>query len=291
MENFLHDISWVVPWRSETLTLVFNAFTLLGYPEFFLVFLPFGYWLWDKAMFTRLAILIGVVGISNTFLKDLFQDPRPPIEFAVDPRVGDSFGLPSGHAQVATAMWLWLAYEMRRAWAWVVAIVIVIGVGLSRLYLGVHDVEDVLAGTLLGLFSVAIYRVLISDTLNVWHNLNVEIQVLAIAATAPLLWMVWPRDVVPIAIFGLVSFITCWWIGRAIDERFINYERHENWVVAGVASIAGVVVMFALFKVMGDQFAAMQISKLLGLSLQFGFISLYVTAIAPAIFRLSRLAW
>jgi membrane-associated phospholipid phosphatase len=104
MESFLHDISWVVPLRSALLTLIFKGLTLLGYTEFFLLFLPIGYWLWDKKMFTRLAMLIGLVALTNTFLKDLFHDPRPPIAFALDPQVGESFGFPSGHAQVATAM-------------------------------------------------------------------------------------------------------------------------------------------------------------------------------------------
>lgn len=291
METLLRDISWVVPLRSALLTPVFEGFTLLGYTQFFLVFLPVGYWLWDKRMFTRLAMLIGIVGITNTFLKDLFQDPRPPLQFALDPQVGDSFGFPSGHAQVATAMWLWLAYEIKRSWAWAVAIVIVAGVGFSRLYLGVHDVEDVLAGTLLGLASVVIYRGLVSDQFKFWHDLNPEIQVLAIAGLAPLVWMFWPGDVVPFAIFGLIVFIACWWIGRTIEERWINYERHESWLFAGAAAAAGIVVMFAIFKVMGDQFEAMGMSKLAIVSLQFGFISLYVTALAPASFRAARLAW
>src|SRR5262249_33229069 len=151
MESFLHDLSWVPPLRSEALTAIFNGFTFLGYFPFFLAFLPLGYWLWDKAMFTRLAILVGIVGLSNSFLKDLFQVRPPPIALALDPNVGDSFGFPSGHAQVAVAMWLWLAYELKRPWFWVVAIIVAAGVCASRLYLGVHDVEDILGGVLLGL--------------------------------------------------------------------------------------------------------------------------------------------
>jgi membrane-associated phospholipid phosphatase len=291
METFLHDISWVLPLRSAWLTPVFEGFTLLGYTQFFLLFLPFGFWLWDKKMFTRLAMLIGIVAFTNTYLKELFQDPRPAIAFALDPRVGDTFGFPSGHAQVATAMWLWLAYEIKRPWAWIAAAVIVTGVGFSRLYLGVHDVEDVLGGTLLGIATVVIYRGLVSEQFDFWHKLNPEIQVLAIVALAPLMWMIWPGPVVPAAIFGLVVFIACWWAGQAVEARWINYERHESWLFAGAASLAGIAVMFAVFKVMGDQFDAAGISKLVALPLQFGFVSLFVTAIAPAAFRAARLAW
>lgn len=290
METFLHDISWVVPLRSAILTPIFKGLTLLGYPPFFLAFLPVGYWLWDKKIFTRLAILVGIVGISNSFLKDLFQDPRPPLEFAMDKGVGESFGLPSGHAQIAAAMWFWLAYEIGRSWGWAAAALITAGVGFSRLYLGVHDVEDVLAGTLLGLASVVIYRGLVSEQFNAWHKLNPALQFAAIVAFAPLFYFFWPAGV-PIGTIALVFFVAFWWLGHLIDEKWIRYERHESWLFAGVAAVAGIVVLFSLFKVMGDNFEAMGLSKLVATSLQTAIISFYATAIAPAIFRMSRLAW
>ena len=132
MDSILHNISWVVQLRSPWLTPIFEGFTWLGYTQFFLVFLPFGYWLCDKKMFTRLAILIGLLALTNSFLKDLFQDPRPPLEFALDKRVGESFGFPSGHAQIATAMWLWFAYELKRPWAWARTCAAWIGTAASR---------------------------------------------------------------------------------------------------------------------------------------------------------------
>lgn len=288
MESFLHDISWVVPLRSPELTHLFNVLTLLGYTEFFLVMLPLGYWLWDKAMFTRVAVLVGIVGLSNSFLKDLFQDPRPPLEFALDGRVGDSFGLPSGHAQIAVAMWLWLASEIKRTWAWIVAIVIAVGVCLSRLYLGVHDVEDVLGGALIGLATIAIYGILVSDQFKAWHELNVAVQLAAIAALAPLMWLIWPRHPLPDPIFALVAFIFAWWLGRAIEMSAIRYRRHGNWIVAGLAAVIGVAVLFGFLRVSTEPLAALP--KAAALTVQFAVISLYVTAIAPALFRAARLA-
>jgi hypothetical protein len=288
MDSFLHDMSWVVPLRSPELTRIFSAITLLGYTEFFLVMLPLGYWLWDKALFTRLAILIGIVGLSNSFLKDLFQDPRPPIGLALDGRVGDSFGLPSGHAQVATAMWLWLAYEIKRPWAWIVAILIAAGVCASRLYLAVHDIEDVLGGILLGLGSIAVFAVLISDDLKAWHNLNPAIQLAAIAALAPLMWLIWPRHPLPPSIYALVAFVFFWWLGRAIEQRAIHYQRHKNWIFAGLATVIGIVVLFGFVWISAKPLEALP--KDAALAVQFAVISLYVTALAPAAFRAIGLA-
>ncbi|MBO6635042.1 MAG: phosphatase PAP2 family protein, partial [Parvibaculum sp.] len=122
MEGFLHDLSWVLPLRSDVATTIFNGFTFLGYTPFFLIFLPIGYWLWDRKVFTRLTVLIALVAVMNSWLKDFWQDARPDPAFQLDSdRVADSYGLPSGHAQVAIAMWFWLAYEIRRPWAWAAA--------------------------------------------------------------------------------------------------------------------------------------------------------------------------
>ena len=51
-----------------------------------------------------------------------------------------------------------LAWELRRGWAWLVAGVIATGIIFSRLYLGAHDVEDVLGGALLGIATLLVFE-------------------------------------------------------------------------------------------------------------------------------------
>ncbi|BAN46421.1 phosphatase PAP2 family protein [Metapseudomonas resinovorans] len=151
MNELLHGLDWVLPLRSDTLTPLMHFFTLLGYEKFILFFLPLGYWAWNRSVFLRLLVLVAVTALLNAWLKDYWQDPRPDIALRMDHEVGDSFGLPSGHAQIAVVIWFWLAFELRRAWAWVVSGVVVAGIIFSRLYLGAHDVEDVIGGSLLGI--------------------------------------------------------------------------------------------------------------------------------------------
>ena len=289
IDQLLHDISWVVPFRSEPATLIFNAFTLAGYTPFFLVLLPLGYWLWDKALFTRLALLIGLVGLSNTFLKELFMDARPPIALALDGRVGDSFGFPSGHAQIAVAMWFYLAMEVKRTWAWIAASVLAAGVCLSRIYLGVHDVEDVLGGALIGLACIFIFKGLERERMIT--EAHPAAQLLGLAVIAPVAWALWPHaGAMPEAMFALTAFLFFWWLGRLIEQRWVNYQRHGNWAVAILATVAGVAVVFVLLKIVGDAAEAAGF-KSFAQTVQMSVIALYVTAIAPALFRLTRLGW
>jgi hypothetical protein len=88
----------------------------------------------------------------NSIFKVVFAAPRP---FWVSSEVRamsveTSFGVPSGHAQNAMAMWGIMAYGLGKRWAWVIAILLTFFIGLSRLYLGMHFIQDVLAGWLIG---------------------------------------------------------------------------------------------------------------------------------------------
>lgn len=290
MEAFLHDISWVVPLRTDTLTLIFNGLTNLVYLPFILFVLPMGYWLFDKPAFNRLAILVGIAILANAFLKDLFQDPRPPIQFALDPRVGDSFGLPSGHAQIATTMWLWLALETRRAWAWILAILIAAGVGASRLYLGVHDMEDVLAGTLLGIATIVIYHGFLFGDFKRLQNLNPAFYLLGIALLAPLLMHIWPINPAPKLIATIVGFMFLWLLGHNIEQRFIGYQRPANWLAAIISSLVAVAAMFAAMKFGGDYLKAAAYPPELAQSAPMYFMPVYATVVAPLLFRLLGLS-
>jgi membrane-associated phospholipid phosphatase len=150
LQHLLHNLDWVLPLRSDWLTLLMHGFSLLGYEKFILFFLPLGYWAWRRPLFLRLFILVSVNALLNAYLKDLWQDPRPPLAMRLDDLVGASYGLPSGHSQVAVVLWLWLAYEWHRRWAWWLCGFIVLAIMFSRLYLAAHDLEDVLGGGLIG---------------------------------------------------------------------------------------------------------------------------------------------
>lgn len=107
-------------------------------------------------------VVVGVAGGGGIAMviviaKTLVGRPRPALPYAVIPV--DGFSFPSGHATGAAAVgtigaWTLCRWVVRQ-WAaqvavWAAAITAVGLIGLSRCYLGVHFVTDVLAGWLLG---------------------------------------------------------------------------------------------------------------------------------------------
>ena len=168
--NIWNDLTWIEPLRNPILTPFFEAITLMGYPVFLILFISFGYYYWSPSRFTRIAMMLFISGIINSFLKDYFQDPRPAIEFMLDPKVGTSYGLPSGHAQIAVTLWGLLAYELKDKWISLGALVLILLICFSRLYLGVHDIEDITLGLLVGSLILAIWHLVISS--NLFQKLN-----------------------------------------------------------------------------------------------------------------------
>ncbi len=111
------------------------------------------------AMVGLLLVTFGAQMLNNV-LKELFQRTRPaPLTDPLATLIpSQSFSFPSGHAMVAGAFYLFLAYLSWRlldGWwlrlAITAVLLAVIGlIGLSRLYLGVHYLTDVVAGYLAG---------------------------------------------------------------------------------------------------------------------------------------------
>jgi hypothetical protein len=97
-------------------------------------------------------VVLALSGALNTVLKLVWHAPRP---YWTDPTLkahesGSSFGMPSGHAQGSMVAWGLLGVHARRRWVWVVVGVVVLLVGISRIYLGVHSLGQVLAGWMIG---------------------------------------------------------------------------------------------------------------------------------------------
>jgi membrane-associated phospholipid phosphatase len=107
-------------------------------------------------------LAIGTAALLVTVLKQTFDRPRPPLaDPTLDPIgiVPASASFPSGHAATAFAAAVAIGLVHPRLRRPLLALAAV--VALSRVYLGVHYVLDVLAGTVLGVaVGIAAARVL-----------------------------------------------------------------------------------------------------------------------------------
>ena len=174
MNEWLWGTDWIVALQATSgglLSSLMSSFTFLGTELFYLLVMPAILWCYDAGLGVRTGILLLSSSSLNAILKLALGLPRP---FWVDraiqvPQPESSFGLPSGHAQNAVAVWGYLAFRLRRWWATALAIVLILGISLSRPYLGVHFAADVLAGWIIGGLVLVVF-VLFEDRVSRWFS-------------------------------------------------------------------------------------------------------------------------
>lgn len=140
------------------LDLFFHIVTQLGHQLVYIVILLFVYWCVDRRVAHRVALLFLFSMWLNGYLKDLFATPRPSVAQGIRVLVTErSFSFPSGHAQGGMTLWASLAWSFGSKLLWIIAILLIAMIGLSRMYLGVHFLADVVGGYLIGFVLVALW--------------------------------------------------------------------------------------------------------------------------------------
>jgi membrane-associated phospholipid phosphatase len=146
------------------LTGFMTAVSFFGSENFYLVIMPLIYWSINKRLGRYVGYLFVASLLVNTQLKHIFRGPRP---FWLDPAIITSgtaeqgvehqYGIPSGHTQTTTILLLFLASRFKKGWGWAAAIVAILLMMLSRLYLGLHFLQDLAGGLLVAFVILFIY--------------------------------------------------------------------------------------------------------------------------------------
>ena len=160
--------------QSPPLTGFFKLISALGTQALYVPLILLVLWLVNEKQGLRFAILIILSAWINSFLKDLFKQPRP---FNFDQSLGlafeSSYGAPSGHAQMSLIFWIPMAAWLSSAWAaakgtldaqrrkkllvWTIAVLLILIIAFSRLYLGVHFPTDIFLGWIIAGIILAVW--------------------------------------------------------------------------------------------------------------------------------------
>ena len=108
--------------------------------------LPFTYFVVSRTAGTRVFLLYSISSSLLEPLKVAFHLPRP---YWIDARIkglstAGNYGMPSGHVLGASVVWPLIAQAIGKRWAYLVALTAVLLVSVSRVYLGVHFISDVI---------------------------------------------------------------------------------------------------------------------------------------------------
>jgi len=137
-----------------------------GLGDFFLLIAEFGselvfigilftlYWAVNKKEAILATYLLIFAFISNYWLKVIIAHERPPVGNWYPGADALNYSTPSGHSQLSASLYGWFTARVRKWWMTLIAVVLTGLVGISRIYLGVHFLGDVLLGWGIGIITV-----------------------------------------------------------------------------------------------------------------------------------------
>lgn len=138
----------------------FNLVSFLGEEYIYILIIGTVYYTYDKKLGEFLAFTLFFTGLFNNYLKQIISAPRPFQKYShiENRRPGTSTGssFPSGHTQMFTAFWFAGSFHFKKVRLIVVASVLSSLMAMSRMYLGVHFLEDVVVSIILGILTAYI---------------------------------------------------------------------------------------------------------------------------------------
>lgn len=180
-------VLWFTEHRTPLLDDVFYGLTLLG-DGWSLVLVCIAAVL-IRYKYALLLLSIGLGQLLMTWLlkRQLFGNvPRPRRFFAdVDPcwfvegvKAHSNYAFPSGHTITAFGLCFFCALMFDRKPVTIGCVLLAVLIGLSRIYLFQHFLDDVLAGSLVGIFVTAFLFYVAANWEAFWNNQKLERSVL-----------------------------------------------------------------------------------------------------------------
>lgn len=238
--------AWVQRFFGDGHSEWFWAVSELGTPWGVVFVLALALLLWGRADAYAVGGVVVVNALASLALNQLFSVPRPSHPSIVRYEIITIGSFPSGHVLLATLLW-GVPYVRGRVPLWVPALVVLL-VSVSRLYLGVHYLADVVGAALIGALLLAAYRPL-------WRRVETTLAhrpfrlfawtgTLAVAAIAAGLAAglvgagEYEREALGVVLGGVPALL--------LERRFVRYSPPPGWAAA---LLAGIVPLALLHRV------------------------------------------
>ncbi|MFX0076729.1 MAG: phosphatase PAP2 family protein [Candidatus Hermodarchaeota archaeon] len=257
---------------SSTMRSIFKLITYLGEPIVFIVVVAVFFIIYDKKFAKNLALSLLFSTYINELFKNIFMDPRPATnigggEVTAENPLGleeTSYGFPSGHTQTAVSFWGYFAYDFRkRLYIAIILGVVTFLVAISRMIIGVHDLQDVVGGFAIGFIVLLLFIYLEPYGTKQFNTLSLPIKVVVIVVVSLTLFLLgiflFPTsgtDLLPVPVaftdtggFSQVGGVLLGFgIAYVIEGEYVKYDPSKlnlKWKIINL--VIGLAILFVVY--------------------------------------------
>lgn len=262
----------------------FKVITFAGDELFFIILVAFLYFGVNKTFARRLVFGFLLNTHVNTFTKVAVQDPRPLTNAGQE----TGFGFPSGHTQMNVAFWGFsMVYHRHHPAArlpvMIAGALFILLVPVSRMVLGVHDLQDLVGGYVIGA-AVLLAYMLVDTRLVVKTAWDWKVRIgVGVAG-----WMsLWVASILAVPAWASEFGLPCGLlvgiaVGFPLEQEFVRFDLQrlapaKRWVSGIVGTLLTVATYFALSAAFGSITAVPWIIRLV----RYAILGFLVAAIYP----------
>lgn len=261
----LDGLNFLIEHRTAFMSSLLHFFTWLGEDEGYILIITGIYLMHDKKYAIRLAFLVLVTMSVNHLLKMVIGNPRPFVtegsfmkKWLVDPEyareLASEFSTPSGHAMSSFVFYGYLYSTFKNTYFRILAILVIVLIGVSRPYLGVHFVEDVMLGWGVAFLAILLVLKYSGEIGKVWNSQGPLKQLLITLSASLTLWLVTfylhGGDIKsqPLPFVGHMGFIMGLVLGSNLEAKYVNFDPKSGSIVLKLTRwlLAVVLVMIPL---------------------------------------------
>lgn len=270
---FKMNPEWILNFRSEMLISWFKIFPFFASDYLYITIIAIAYWLNPrKRLFLDLGWLISFATLLNVIIKKAFSIPRPPSTLHMLPINDGSFGFPSGDVQVATVFFMIIFLSFNSKTLKIISITMIINIMLSRLYLGVHSIYDVIGGMIFGVLIVLVYRSnFMQAQISRWEN-SAKSYYCILAFVIGICFFLWKDSPFPLLLLLPIGTL----LGYGIV--YICFKYNSDLILNNAQKTIGIIISFILLFFFYKTFPIIKNSTIL-----FNFTPLLKFALLPVL--------
>lgn len=246
-------LEWMISLEGSVLTAFFKLVSIIANETLYLIVISISYWCVSKRKAFHMIVMLCFSGYIGIVIKEFMKIPRPYTYDGIQSlyeKSAASYSFPSTHVQLATTFWGSFMILCKKRIVWIIGIVFIILVSISRLYLRVHWLSDIIGAVL---FSVIVVYLYTKVTMGLSDRKFILLQRIILAVS--LIMYVMTSQVDNLKLLGVLTGST---IGIMLENHFINMNESNDFKMQVVKTVLGLsillVVQLLLKKVIPDMY-------------------------------------